>query len=389
MLALYGHPFSSYTWKALIPLYENGTEFEFRALAPGDAAEAAFLKRSHPAGKFPVLVDGDTTVIETTAIVEYLAVHYPGAAPLIPAEPALAVTARMLDRVFDNYVMGNMQRVVAAYFVDRDNPGTGGLRDEPDPAEVEAGKAGLRRAYAWLEAWLSENALPPHVSLVSCAAAPSLFYADWVERIPGRLPSASPRCGPSCWLCLRSAAASRMPAPIAPTFRPARPIGIEPRTGRPRMADAPYELTVTRHIDAPPDLVWRVMIERQMEWWCPRPWRAEIVEHDCRAGGRSAMLFRGPEGEEMPQEGIFLEFTPGRRFVTTDAITADHRPSGPFMIGIWEIEPDGEGTLYKATARHWTEEAMKRHEEMGFAVGWGACAAQLAVLCEEVAKEEA
>ena len=50
---------------------------------------------------------------------------------------------------------------------------------------MTAGKARLRQAYAWLEGWLSANALPPHVSLVTCAAAPSLFYADWVERITG------------------------------------------------------------------------------------------------------------------------------------------------------------------------------------------------------------
>src|SRR3954467_13626758 len=30
MLQLFGHPFSSYTWKVLIPLYADGTEFEFR-----------------------------------------------------------------------------------------------------------------------------------------------------------------------------------------------------------------------------------------------------------------------------------------------------------------------------------------------------------------------
>jgi glutathione S-transferase len=48
---------------------------------------------------------------------------------------------------------------------------------------MEAGKAGLRRAYAWLERWLGGNALPPHVSLVTCAAAPSLFYADWTQPI--------------------------------------------------------------------------------------------------------------------------------------------------------------------------------------------------------------
>jgi glutathione S-transferase len=187
-LALYGHPFSSYTWKALVPLYANGTPFEFRMLGPDHPDNGAFVATAHPAGKFPVLVDGETTVVEASAIVEYLAVAHPGLAPLIPVDPADATKTRMIDRVFDHYVMGNMQRVVAAYFVDRDNPAAGGLRDEPDLAELEAGKAGLRRVYAWLERWLADNILPPHVSLITCAAAPSLFYADWVEPIPGDAP---------------------------------------------------------------------------------------------------------------------------------------------------------------------------------------------------------
>ena len=187
MLALYGHPFSSYTWKALIPLYANGTAFEFRVVGPDDPNNGAFVAKAHPAGKFPVLVDGDATIVETTSVIEHLALHHPGPAPLIPANPAQAATARMLDRVFDNYVMANVQRVVAAYFLDRDNPGAG-LADGPDAREVEAGQAGLRRAYAWLERWLSANAPPPHVSLVTCAAAPSLFYADWVEPIPEDCP---------------------------------------------------------------------------------------------------------------------------------------------------------------------------------------------------------
>lgn len=180
MLTLYGHPFSSYTWKALIPLYANSTQFEFREVDPDHPANGEFVQAAHPAGKFPVLVDGDATVIEATAIVEHLALHHPGSAPLIPADPAKAVTARMLDRVFDSYVMnGGVMRVVAAYLVDMDNP---------DPAEVDGGKEGLRRVYSWLETWLAANTLPQHVSLVTCAAAPSLFYADWVERIPEDCP---------------------------------------------------------------------------------------------------------------------------------------------------------------------------------------------------------
>ena len=178
-LKLYGHPFSSYTWKGLIPLYANDTPFEFRLIAPDQPDNGAFVAAAHPAGKFPVLVDGDTTVIEATSIVDYLALHHPGPAPLIPAEPAEAVTARMLDRVFDNYVMHNMNRVVTAHIVGGENP---------DQNEIASAKEALRRVYRWLEDWLTHNALPPQVSLVTCAAAPSLFYADWVERIPEHHP---------------------------------------------------------------------------------------------------------------------------------------------------------------------------------------------------------
>lgn len=178
-LALYGHSFSSYTWKALIPLYANGTDFEFREVGPDHPQHAELVQQAHPAGKFPVLKDGDATVIEATSIIEHLALHHPGPAPLIPSDPAQAAVTRMLDRVFDNYVMASMQRVVNAYLVNK---------EAPDPAEIAAGKEGLLRVYRWLETWLEANTLPPHVSLVTCAAAPSLFYADWVERIPGDCP---------------------------------------------------------------------------------------------------------------------------------------------------------------------------------------------------------
>ena len=145
----------------------------------------------------------------------------------------------------------------------------------------------------------------------------------------------------------------------------------------------PHELSVTRFINAAPDRVWDVLANRQEEWWCPAPWRAEIVHQDRRAGGRCDMTFHGPDGEVMPQNGIYLAFEEGRRLISTDAITVDFQPAEPFMIGIWEIEPEGAGTRYTARARHWTEEARRNHEEMGFEQGWGACADQLKALCEQ------
>ena len=186
-LELHGHLFSSYTWKALIPLYANDTPFEFKQMTSDRPLSEQFPGKMHPGGHIPVLVDGDSVIFEATSIVEHLAVHHPGPAPLIPDDPAEAVVARMIDRVFDNYVMANMQRVVAAHFISRDKPELG-LRETPVEGEVEAGKARLRQAYQWLEQWLTDNALPPHVSLVTCAAAPSLFYADWIEQISETCP---------------------------------------------------------------------------------------------------------------------------------------------------------------------------------------------------------
>ena len=142
------------------------------------------------------------------------------------------------------------------------------------------------------------------------------------------------------------------------------------------------ELSITRFIDAPPATVWDAMTNRLSEWFCPAPWRADIDRDDRCAGGQLNMTFRGPDGEEMPQNGTYLAYEEGRRFVTTDAVTGDYEPAGPFMIGLWEIEPEGDGTRFTATARHWTEEACDQHREMGFEQGWNAAAEQLAGLCE-------
>ena len=152
------------------------------------------------------------------------------------------------------------------------------------------------------------------------------------------------------------------------------------------MADAPHELSVTTWIAADPETVWQVMTERMAEWWCPQPWTVTLDAIDLVTGGRCAMTMHGPEGETMPSDGIFLEVVPGKRFVSTDAVVRDAggrlAPSGPFMIGGWEIAPDGKGTRFTGWARHWSEEARKSHEDMGFTPGWGAVAEQLKALCE-------
>jgi uncharacterized protein YndB with AHSA1/START domain len=153
------------------------------------------------------------------------------------------------------------------------------------------------------------------------------------------------------------------------------------------MSEAEFELSIERMIDAPPETVWRVWTERTEEWFCPKPYRVEILEQDLRPGGRSAMIMRGPEGEEMPMEGVYLEVVPQRRIVSTDAFKAGWVPQTAFMVAITEFEDRGGRTLYRATCRHWSAEARQQHEAMGFHKGWGQVADQLAELAEaEVAR---
>lgn len=150
------------------------------------------------------------------------------------------------------------------------------------------------------------------------------------------------------------------------------------------MTDLPlHELAIERHIAAPVSHVYKVWMERLPEWWAPKPWTTQVIEMDARPGGRSAMTMVGPEGEISPVEGVFLEVTPEVRIVFTDAFRAGWIPHPPFMTGIFAFAPDGQGTAYRAAARHWDEATMKSHADMGFETGWGMVADQFKALCEE------
>lgn len=143
-----------------------------------------------------------------------------------------------------------------------------------------------------------------------------------------------------------------------------------------------YELSVTRLVDADPAKAWQVLTERTNEFWCPKPWRAEVDWGSRQPGGRTHTVMFGPDGERNEHPGFILAWDEGRRIAVTDAIEGDLQPAGPFMIGIWEVVPEGSGTRYTGRARHWTAESMAHHKEMGFEEGWGVMADQFKALCE-------
>jgi len=149
------------------------------------------------------------------------------------------------------------------------------------------------------------------------------------------------------------------------------------------MSESCHELSVSCHIAAPREIIWKVWTDLKPEWFCPKPWRAEVIEENLRPGGRCALRMFGPDGEDTgPMEGVFLDVVPYERIVSTDAYRAGWVPQTPFLTTITTFAPEGEGMRYTATARHWDAEALKRHEEMGFHPGWDQMIAQFKALCE-------
>jgi glutathione S-transferase len=176
-IEVFAHPFSSYCQKALIAFYENGVPFTYRMLE--DAGVSEELASLWPIKRFPILRENGRVVLEASIVIEYLHIHHPGPVKLIPDDPDLALEARMLDRFFDNYVMTPQGKFV----FDALRPA-----ESRDPRGVEEAREMLDTSYAWLDQRMQSRtwAVGETFTLADCAAAPSLFYADWTHQIPER-----------------------------------------------------------------------------------------------------------------------------------------------------------------------------------------------------------
>ena len=175
-LTLHYHPLSSYSWKALIPLYENGVPFEPLIVDYADPASRDAHFELWPMGKIPVLQDAarGETVPEASVIIDYLDRYYPGPVRFTPADPDQAWRARLGDRFFDLHIQTHVQKIVG----DRIRPA-----GQRDPYGVADARAQLTAALAYAEneavkrTWFSGESF----GLADFAAAPALYYADRVQ----------------------------------------------------------------------------------------------------------------------------------------------------------------------------------------------------------------
>ncbi|MGH8125828.1 MAG: glutathione S-transferase family protein [Bryobacteraceae bacterium] len=174
-IKLYGHPFAAFVWKALIAAYERDVPFEFCIVDPDHAENSARIAELSPTGQFPALIDGEREITQSSSVVEYLDRCGHGPA-MIPADPDTALEARMLTYIFDSYVAEPMQQIVGEALRQKDQQG---------PRRVTEAKSRLDKSYAWLSKHIGSGwANGDSFNIADCAAAPALFYADWVHPIP-------------------------------------------------------------------------------------------------------------------------------------------------------------------------------------------------------------
>jgi uncharacterized protein YndB with AHSA1/START domain len=148
-------------------------------------------------------------------------------------------------------------------------------------------------------------------------------------------------------------------------------------------APSSRDLVLTRLIDAPREAVYRCWTDPELikQWFAPKPFTTPHAEVDVRPGGSNLIVMRSPEGQDMPNAGVYLEVVPNEKLVFTDAYIRAWEPSErPFFTCVLTFEDEGGKTRYTAIARHWSEETKKQHEEMGFHEGWGQCTDQLEAL---------
>lgn len=162
------------------------------------------------------------------------------------------------------------------------------------------------------------------------------------------------------------------------------------------LPNAHLDLSFTRIIDVPKELVWRAWTEPALlkPWFCPLPWKTIDCEIDLRPGGIFRTTMQSPEGKEFPGTGCYLELIPNEKLVWTNALLPGYRPSlvtetcgsedtGFLFTAMIELADHAGGTRYSATVLHADEAGCKKHAAMGFESGWGTALDQLVAMVKK------
>ena len=157
--------------------------------------------------------------------------------------------------------------------------------------------------------------------------------------------------------------------------------------------DSRFDLVLSRTVDVPRALVWDAWTKPQhvKKWFTPAPWTTIDCEIDLRPGGIFRFVMRSPEGKEFPYESCYLEVAKPEKLIWTRALGPGYRPMS-YLPGtvdipitcILTLADRGGKTDYTARVLHKDEADRKKHEDMGFHLGWSQCLDQLVEMAKQL-----
>jgi uncharacterized protein YndB with AHSA1/START domain len=152
--------------------------------------------------------------------------------------------------------------------------------------------------------------------------------------------------------------------------------------------DPELDLALERVIRAARTTVWRAWADprRLEQWWLPAPMQCRVERLDLHPGGAFVTRMSDDGAEWTPHlDACFLAVDELDRIVFTNGIDSTWRPADPSPVAMTAtitLADHPDGTDYRVTVRHRDPADRLRHEELGFADGWGSVADQLSAYVE-------
>jgi glutathione S-transferase len=171
-MKLYHTPISTNSSRVWVALLEKNLDFELVEIhLDGDHLEPEFVAMN-PFHRVPVLVDGDFTVVESLAILDYLEAKYPEPA-MLPKDPKDLAVVKMVELVTIN------ELGPALYPLSSERMGWG----IPEPQAIEKAKEKVDSVLKFFEGLLDDRHFfaSNTVTYAECVAGTVVPLLSWVD----------------------------------------------------------------------------------------------------------------------------------------------------------------------------------------------------------------
>ena len=152
--------------------------------------------------------------------------------------------------------------------------------------------------------------------------------------------------------------------------------------------DPALDLRLTRVIRAPRARIWKAWTDPAdlARWFLPAPTQCRVERLEAVPGGGLVTVMSEDGSTFGPHlDACFVVVEPERGLVFTNGLDSARRPATPSPVAMTAeitLHDHPDGTEYGVVVRHGSSASRSRHEELGFADGWGSTTGQLAALVE-------